>query len=193
MLINDFGSNAISAQVFNFLRSCKKESAYLEWFHELVCGEYSRLQRSQNIVSLADATHQADAVILSPYLRKSSWQPLLFFIRNGSNIDLVDEIQLMPAIAFTTHVLEGLKNNKGNGGYASCTMPLGRNAWWTFFFSNTPDSMSCCLHFTEVGTFRQSFLVWKVKKKITQIHHGNWHRDSVTLLWFNMFTHEELN
>lgn len=61
------------------------------------------MQRSQNIVSQADATHQADAV-LSPYLPKSLWQPLTFFIRNGSNIDLVDEIQLMPAIALSLRV-----------------------------------------------------------------------------------------
>lgn len=37
--------------VFDFLKSCKEESTYLEWFYELVRGEYSRLQRSQNIAS----------------------------------------------------------------------------------------------------------------------------------------------
>lgn len=41
-----------------------------------------------------------DAVITSPYLPESLLQPRLFFIRNGSNIDLVDEIQLMPATAW---------------------------------------------------------------------------------------------
>lgn len=70
-------------------------------------------------------------------------RPLLFFIRNGSNIDLAYEIQHMPAIALSLRVDKTTRE--------MVDMLLAQCHWAEtvdecfFFFSNTPDSMSCIL------------------------------------------------